>query len=111
MLNALAITGLMQRGEKQYVVLSIKSRSEIMLSSCGTNGNADVRVSAVVSTDDPTIIDGYRMAFNPVYLKEAVASFEEQDIILSLMSPLSFAHFHNEERTVREYVLPVLLRQ
>lgn len=108
LLNAISITRLMERCEsKRAIDLTIISRTEISLSSTGMNGDADVRITCAVGAAENKKIEGFRIRFNSTYFKEAVESFDEQDIILSLMTPLRFGLFRNESRTIREYVLPL----
>lgn len=108
LMKAVNITRLMEKNENKRVIdLSIISRSEIMLSSAGINGDANIHITCVVGADRSKNVDGFRITFNSKYFKEAVESFDEQDIILSLMTPLRFGFFHNESGNVREYILPL----
>lgn len=108
LLRAINILSLMESPTKRLVIeLEVTSDSRILMHCDGTYGSSSVQIVCAVTSTAP--IDGkFRIGFNATFLKEACEA-QASDFILSLESPLRFGYFHNEEESIREYVLPVRL--
>lgn len=108
MLRAINVLTLMESPTKKLIVeLEVVSDSKVLMHCDGTYGHSSVQIVCAVTSNEP--INGhFKIGFNATYLKEACEA-QESDFILSFEGPLRFGYFHNENETIREYVLPVRL--